>query len=116
MKRCPACKRVEADDALVFCRVDGAALVSDPGPFSGNAGAVKFGSGGVSNEIETSILPHTTDARNNATAPTTVLPAQRTSTIRALAQPKRRRAAIAIAVIVTAVVAATSAIVVDSYL
>jgi TolB-like protein len=96
--------------------VDGAALVSDPGPFSGNAGAVKFGSGGVSNEIETSILPHTTDARNNATAPTTVLPAQRTSTIRALAQPKRRRAAIAIAVIVTAVVAATSAIVVDSYL
>jgi TolB-like protein/Flp pilus assembly protein TadD len=29
MKRCPACKRVETDDALVFCRADGTALVSD---------------------------------------------------------------------------------------
>jgi TolB-like protein/tetratricopeptide (TPR) repeat protein len=29
MKRCPACNRVETDDALVFCRVDGTLLVSD---------------------------------------------------------------------------------------
>ena len=29
MKRCPACKRVETDDALVFCRADGTLLVSD---------------------------------------------------------------------------------------
>ena len=26
MKRCPTCNRVEADNNLVFCRVDGAAL------------------------------------------------------------------------------------------
>lgn len=29
MKRCPQCNRVETDDALAFCRVDGTALVSD---------------------------------------------------------------------------------------
>jgi len=33
MKRCPQCNRVEADDALAFCRVDGAALVSDSASF-----------------------------------------------------------------------------------
>jgi adenylate cyclase len=27
MKRCPACNRVEADETLKFCRVDGAALI-----------------------------------------------------------------------------------------
>ena len=27
MKRCPACKRVELDDTLAFCRVDGTPLV-----------------------------------------------------------------------------------------
>ncbi len=30
MKRCPQCSRVEADDALTFCRADGAHLVSGP--------------------------------------------------------------------------------------
>lgn len=29
MKRCPTCDRLETDEALVFCRVDGARLVSD---------------------------------------------------------------------------------------
>ena len=29
MKRCPACKRVEADDTLTFCRADGTILISD---------------------------------------------------------------------------------------
>jgi uncharacterized protein YfcZ (UPF0381/DUF406 family) len=29
MKRCPACKRVEPDNALTFCRADETALVSD---------------------------------------------------------------------------------------
>jgi len=27
MKRCPQCNRVETDDALAFCRVDGARLI-----------------------------------------------------------------------------------------
>lgn len=77
MKRCPQCNRVETDDALAFCRVDGATLVSDSGSISGEAGTAKFGSAPVSNEIETSVLPHSTDANiNRPTAPTTVLPAQ----------------------------------------
>ena len=29
MKRCPQCNRVEADATLVFCRTDGAPLVSN---------------------------------------------------------------------------------------
>jgi len=29
MKRCPQCNRIETDEALKFCRVDGATLVDD---------------------------------------------------------------------------------------
>src|SRR5947209_6719114 len=77
MKRCPQCNRVESDDALAFCRADGTALISDSGSFSGDAGTAKLVSDAVSSEIETSILPHSTDANiNRATSPTTVLPAQ----------------------------------------
>ncbi|HEY8225532.1 MAG TPA: hypothetical protein VIG25_09660 [Pyrinomonadaceae bacterium] len=54
MKRCPVCKRVELDDALAFCRADGTPLVSDS--------VVNTGDSRRSSEIETSILPHTTDA------------------------------------------------------
>ncbi|HEX6733111.1 MAG TPA: hypothetical protein VF074_24025 [Pyrinomonadaceae bacterium] len=32
MKRCPQCNGVETDDALVFCRADSIALVSDSFP------------------------------------------------------------------------------------
>ena len=31
MKRCPQCKRIERDDALVYCRADGTALISESG-------------------------------------------------------------------------------------
>jgi TolB-like protein/Flp pilus assembly protein TadD len=60
MKRCPQCNRVESDDGLAFCRVDGSPLKLDH----------------EVNEVETSILPHlTTDAvRERATGPTTSLP------------------------------------------
>ena len=57
MKRCPTCNRLETDDALAFCRVDGSPLAEAP------------------SEVETSLLPHTItdpgDARR--TGPTTVL-------------------------------------------
>jgi TolB-like protein/Tfp pilus assembly protein PilF len=75
MKRCPQCNRVEADDTLAFCRADGTALVSD----SLSAGESNLGSGSAtaSSEIETSILPHSTDAGiRRATGATTVFPAQ----------------------------------------
>jgi len=118
MKLCPQCNRIETDDALKFCRADGATLVSDSGSIAGDASTAKFGSGAGSTEIETSILPNSTEASiNRATAPTTVLPAtQAPGTTRELGKPKRRKLAIAIVIIATAVVAAVTAVVVDSYL
>ena len=56
MKRCPQSNRVETDEALKFCRVDGATLVSDFGAISGEVDTPKFGSGAVSSEIKTSVL------------------------------------------------------------
>ncbi len=93
MKRCPKCNRVETDDALAFCRADGAALISDSGSISGNAGTAKFESGQSSGEIETSILPHATDAnRNRATVRTSVLPpAQPSTSTSDLSKPQTRR-------------------------
>jgi TolB-like protein/tetratricopeptide (TPR) repeat protein len=71
MKRCPACKRVEPDDSLAFCRVDGTALITEAGGVA-DVGTAKFNSAPVVNEIETSLLPHRTDADlNRSTAPTT---------------------------------------------
>jgi len=76
MKRCPACKRVEPDDSLAFCRVDGTALITEAGAVA-DVGTAKFNSAPVVNEIETSLLPHRTDADlSRSTAPTTVLPVQ----------------------------------------
>src|SRR6266571_6151815 len=105
MKRCPQCNRVETDDALVFCRVDGAALISDSGSISTDANTAKFASAPVSSEIETGILPHTstTPEINRPTAPTTVLPsAQAPGTTHELSKPSRRGlvfATVALAVI-----------------
>lgn len=101
MKRCPQCNRIESDDALAFCRVDGTSLLSSSGPV-GKVVTVKPGSGSVSSEIETSILPHTstTPASNHATPPT--------SGLQVLSKPRRRRAIAAISV-VSALVLAGSA-------
>src|SRR2546426_3427720 len=95
MKRCPACKRVENDDALAFCRADGTPLVSDSGSISADAGTVKFGSTPEASEGETSVLPqHDTDAGvSRPTGPTTVLDRQQTiGRTRELSKPKRSRA------------------------
>src|SRR5215831_13794634 len=75
MKRCPQCHRVKTDEALKFCRVDGATLIEDSSSFSSEAGTAQLA--GDASEVHTSILPHRTDANiNRATAATTVLPAQ----------------------------------------
>jgi TolB-like protein/Tfp pilus assembly protein PilF len=116
MKRCPQCNRVENDDTLAFCRVDGTALISDSGPVGTEAGTVKFGSAPGSSEIETSVLPHTstTPEINRPTGPTTMLPAQpQPSTTRELTKPKRRKAVIVVTLLITAVVAV--AIVIGGY-
>jgi len=117
MKRCPHCNRVETDDALAFCRVDGMTLVSDSSQLSGEVGTARLGSPSAATEIETSLLPHRTDAvMGRGTAPTTVLPAQPPLATGALAKPKHRRTVIAIAIIVAAVVAAAAAMIVNSSL
>lgn len=93
MKRCPTCNLVETDDALRFCRADGTTLISYSGPLGAEAGTVKFDSGQMSGEIETSILPHASTAPqiNRSTGPTTALPAPQTQhTTRELTKPKRR--------------------------
>jgi TolB-like protein/cytochrome c-type biogenesis protein CcmH/NrfG len=91
-------------------------LVNDSSALNSEAGTA-LNSGAVSSEVETSILPHSTDAGiNRATAPTTVLPSQPTASTGALPKPKRRKMAIALAIIVSAVFAATGAVLVSSYL
>ena len=37
MKHCPTCNRVENDDTLAFCRVDGTLLVDDSSPAAESA-------------------------------------------------------------------------------
>src|SRR6266700_5761318 len=101
MKTCPACKRVEADDTLAFCRADGTALISDSGPVRAEIGTVKFGSAPVTSETETSILPPTvTDAdMSRPTAPTTVLDRQQTiGKTHGLSKTKWRKATVLILV------------------
>lgn len=93
MKRCPTCNRVEADDTLAFCRTDGVALVNDSGSVGGEMETAQFGSGPVSSESETSLLPNTSTGN---TALTTALPAaQSQGTTRELTRPKRRAFAFA---------------------
>ena len=107
MKCCPQCNRVESDDALVFCRADGTALVTDSSSLKSEAGTAKLGS--TATESETSPLPHTTDAATNpATAPTRVLAAASTGTTGSLGKRQSRRTASTIAVILIAVVVAAA--------
>lgn len=115
MKRCPTCNRVENDDTLTFCRVDGALLVGGSSELSGEVGTVRLGSPSGPTETETSILPHPTNpGASHGTGATTVLQPATPLTTAALAKPKRK--AIVIAVVVTAMIAATTAVVVNSYL
>lgn len=74
MKRCPQCNRVETDEKLAFCRVDGTPLTSNSSSFYTESNTAKFESAQVSRETETEILQQRTDAEiNRATAPTTLL-------------------------------------------
>src|SRR6266404_829829 len=107
MKRCPHCNRVEADDELAFCRLDGTSLVNDPRPVSADAGTVKFGYSPASSETETSLLPHpsTTPEINRATGAATVLAATQTpGTTRDLSKPTRRRVVFALVGLVVIVI------------
>ncbi len=78
MKHCPQCNRVETDDALVFCRVDGTALVKNSGAVDVDAGTMRFDSASVAGDGATTILPphQTVPEFARTTGPTTVLPRQ----------------------------------------
>jgi TolB-like protein/Tfp pilus assembly protein PilF len=101
MKRCPQCNRVETDEALKFCRVDGATLLSDSSSI-GEVGTAQLATHGDTNEVHTSILPQNTQANvNRATGPTTTLPAASTPATSALTKSLRRNSlVIAIAIVI----------------
>jgi len=102
MKRCPQCNRIETDETLKFCRVDGATLVSDSSGLAGEAGTAPLGASPDASEVHTSILPHNTQANvNRATGPTTTLPQVSTGSTHELSKPRPRKALlIAIAAVV----------------
>ncbi|HLL77202.1 MAG TPA: tetratricopeptide repeat protein [Pyrinomonadaceae bacterium] len=108
MKRCPQCDRVEADDALTFCRADGTPLMRESGAAGEGAGTLRF-SPQSADTTETHILP-TGEHLNNPAAPTTVLDARLPSgDTRELGKQKTRRGVVIAAVMVTAVALAASA-------
>ncbi len=91
MKRCPQCNRVETDEALKFCRVDGAELVGEPSDLGGEAGTAQLGTSPDASEVHTSILPPNTQANvNRATGRTTALPAQQSRAVTEQLSKKRR--------------------------
>src|SRR5688572_10236756 len=102
MKRCPQCNRIETDETLKFCRVDGATLVNESSSFAGEAGTAPLGTSQDASEVHTSILPHNTQANvNHATGPTTTLPQVSTGSTHELSKPRPRKALlIAIAAVV----------------
>jgi TolB-like protein/Flp pilus assembly protein TadD len=104
MKHCPQCNRLETDEALKFCRVDGATLVSDSSSLGDEAGTAQLAAD--ASEVHTSILPHTTQAHvNRATAPTTVLtPQSSLTTTSELSQPKARKRPLLAVALIAAVV------------
>ncbi|MGQ0762506.1 MAG: tetratricopeptide repeat protein [Acidobacteriota bacterium] len=113
MKRCPQCNRIETDEALKFCRVDGATLVSDSSSLNSEAGTAQLGSQPEAGEVHTSILPHNTHPNvNRATGPTTALPMQVSAATGTLTTAKGRKP-LAIAVVVAAVFLAVIVIVVS---
>ena len=104
MKRCPQCNRVETDEALKFCRVDGATLVGESSSLGDEAGTAQLAAD--ASEVHTSILPHSTQANiNRATAPTTVLtPEASLTTTSELSKPRSwKRLLLAIALIAAVV-------------
>src|SRR5262245_24103378 len=113
MKRCPQCNRVETDEALKFCRVDGVTLVSESVSLVDEAGTAQLGAD--ASEVHTSILPHTTGVNiNRPTGPTTVLPApQAPPTTSKLTKPRRSKPVIVTATMIAS--AAAMAIVIGGY-
>jgi TolB-like protein/Flp pilus assembly protein TadD len=57
MKRCPQCHRLEADDALTFCRTDGTPLVSEGAAAGDDARTLRLGAAHATAGAQTRVLP-----------------------------------------------------------
>ena len=111
MKRCPQCNRVETDEALSFCRIDGTPLVTNSPSLSDEAGTARLGS--TSSETATSVLPtQTNPGEPRGTGPTTVLtsPSTAATTTASLRKTSRRT------IVVVAIVLGVLGMIVGTYL
>jgi TolB-like protein/Tfp pilus assembly protein PilF len=116
MKRCPRCNRVESDETLAFCRVDGTALENNSISDSTEAGTAHLGTASAATEIATRILPVTGNvAANRGTGPTTLLQPQQ-ATSASVAPPRRRRTTIAVVIVVCAAILAVGIALAVSFL
>src|SRR5262245_45332194 len=99
MKRCPQCNRVETDEALKFCRVDGTTLIGESSGFADETGSAQPGAD--AGEVHTSILPQNTQANvHRVTGPTTTLPTAYAPPTGTLSKSSLRNLLIAIAIVV----------------
>src|SRR5688572_10524187 len=105
MKRCPQCNRVEADNMLAFCRVDGTVLIPDS--LNEDSGTIRFNSAPISGEAQTHALPSSalTDPGRHRVQPTTV-PTQQANENTPASQSKRRKLLVAIATLVAVALSA----------
>lgn len=109
MKRCPQCNRVEPDDALGFCRVDGATLVTGPLSDSENTTAIFDTSAPSSESTTRSFSPHTNEGVSRTTGPTTALPSQQLhSQTRGLAKLTRAKILMAVGAVIVAAIGVTA--------
>ena len=102
VKRCPQCNRLEAEDTLTFCRVDGSPLTNEARYTSEELGTIRLGSAPVSDEKKTSFLPQpvTTNSVSDTTAQSTPQPTAKARPItRELPKHKKRLAFMAIGVL-----------------
>lgn len=103
MKRCPECNRVETDEALKFCRTDGATLVSDSSWIDGTDTA-QLGAYADS-EGHTSILSHNTQGNvDRATGPTTSLPQASADVTREISRGRSNRGSLILVAVLVVIV------------
>ena len=111
MKRCPACNRVETDNTLAFCRLDGTALIDSSSSLNSDTGGTPPRTQSPTSEIETSLLPHATDGNiNRPTAPTTVLAQDRLQSSERPSNSWKRLSTRSITVLLTIFVAGAIAV------